>query len=111
MWAMSSGPLPKPKLSSRHLLPGPNALTVQSAAGYDASTAGHRSALTPMGPGDEPRDDSGVLSESSCQGTCSQRGAAACERSEEHTSELQSLMRISSAVFCLKTKRCNTHRS
>src|SRR3546814_5376543 len=25
-------------------------------------------------------------------------------RSEEHTSELQSLMRISSAVFCLKTK-------
>src|SRR3546814_1072329 len=27
------------------------------------------------------------------------------ERSEEHTSELQSLMRISSAVFCLKKKR------
>src|SRR3546814_977752 len=34
------------------------------------------------------------------------------ERSEEHTSELQSLMRISYAVFCLKkkkhTKRLNT---
>src|SRR3546814_5646078 len=30
------------------------------------------------------------------------------ERSEEHTSELQSLMRISYAVFCLKKKkRCN----
>src|SRR3546814_8749117 len=27
------------------------------------------------------------------------------QRSEEHTSELQSLMRISSAVFCLKTKK------
>src|SRR3546814_1646109 len=27
-----------------------------------------------------------------------------CERSEEHTSELQSLMRISYAVFCLKNK-------
>src|SRR3546814_1336820 len=27
-----------------------------------------------------------------------------CERSEEHTSELQSLMRISYAVFCLKKK-------
>src|SRR3546814_10755097 len=27
------------------------------------------------------------------------------ERSEEHTSELQSLMRISSAVFCLKKKK------
>src|SRR3546814_6248598 len=29
----------------------------------------------------------------------------AMERSEEHTSELQSLMRISSAVFCLKKKK------
>src|SRR3546814_7338952 len=29
-------------------------------------------------------------------------------RSEEHTSELQSLMRISSAVFCLKKKNINT---
>src|SRR3546814_1938411 len=28
-------------------------------------------------------------------------------RSEEHTSELQSLMRISYAVFCLKTKQHN----
>src|SRR3546814_7626267 len=27
------------------------------------------------------------------------------QRSEEHTSELQSLMRISYAVFCLKTKK------
>src|SRR3546814_10331536 len=31
-------------------------------------------------------------------------------RSEEHTSELQSLMRISYAVFCLKTKKSNTHQ-
>src|SRR3546814_4050161 len=29
------------------------------------------------------------------------------KRSEEHTSELQSLMRISYAVFCLKKKRKN----
>src|SRR3546814_4177531 len=29
-------------------------------------------------------------------------------RSEEHTSELQSLMRISSAVFCLKKKKTST---
>src|SRR3546814_1939992 len=29
---------------------------------------------------------------------------AAVDRSEEHTSELQSLMRISYAVFCLKKK-------
>src|SRR3546814_9102556 len=32
------------------------------------------------------------------------REAGAIVRSEEHTSELQSLMRISYAVFCLKTK-------
>src|SRR3546814_13373740 len=30
-------------------------------------------------------------------------------RSEEHTSELQSLMRISYAVFCLKKKNKNNH--
>src|SRR3546814_2282729 len=30
-------------------------------------------------------------------------------RSEEHTSELQSLMRISYAVFCLKKKKQRTH--
>src|SRR3546814_4502812 len=30
-----------------------------------------------------------------------------CARSEEHTSELQSLMRISYAVFCLKKKQPN----
>src|SRR3546814_10012505 len=38
------------------------------------------------------------------------------ERSEEHTSELQSLMRISYAVFCLKKKQpkhkiTQTHRT
>src|SRR3546814_1325362 len=31
-------------------------------------------------------------------------------RSEEHTSELQSLMRISYAVFCLKKKKKNTEQ-
>src|SRR3546814_8177768 len=35
-------------------------------------------------------------------------GLASSGRSEEHTSELQSLMRISYAVFCLKKK---THKS
>src|SRR3546814_6535414 len=30
-------------------------------------------------------------------------------RSEEHTSELQSLMRTSYAVFCLKKKKANSH--
>src|SRR3546814_1122162 len=34
-------------------------------------------------------------------------GSYLAERSEEHTSELQSLMRISYAVFCLKKKKKN----
>src|SRR3546814_2964228 len=33
------------------------------------------------------------------------RSSATKRRSEEHTSELQSLMRISYAVFCLKKKK------
>src|SRR3546814_9966763 len=33
------------------------------------------------------------------------RPRRSCRRSEEHTSELQSLMRISYAVFCLKKKK------
>src|SRR3546814_1649514 len=32
------------------------------------------------------------------------------DRSEEHTSELQSLMRISYAVFCLKKTKNKTHQ-
>src|SRR3546814_1153438 len=35
--------------------------------------------------------------------------AGKMSRSEEHTSELQSLMRISYAVFCLKKKKHNEH--
>src|SRR3546814_8413670 len=35
---------------------------------------------------------------------------AVAPRSEEHTSELQSLMRISYAVFCLKKQQKNTNK-
>src|SRR3546814_9979603 len=41
-----------------------------------------------------------------CLYPCSVRG-----RSEEHTSELQSLMRISYAVFCLKKKKKNNEHN
>src|SRR3546814_4721133 len=37
------------------------------------------------------------------------RSAFRSDRSEEHTSELQSLMRISYAVFCLKKKNTKPH--
>src|SRR3546814_8214502 len=39
------------------------------------------------------------------------RGQRNDRRSEEHTSELQSLMRISYAVFCLKKKKTNINRT
>src|SRR3546814_9100602 len=38
-------------------------------------------------------------------------GSSVMGRSEEHTSELQSLMRISYAVFCLKKKSYNQRRN
>src|SRR3546814_5118219 len=40
-------------------------------------------------------------------GTAEIRVPEETQRSEEHTSELQSLMRISYAVFCLKKKKNN----
>src|SRR3546814_1683197 len=42
-------------------------------------------------------------------GDFARRLGEALLRSEEHTSELQSLMRISYAVFCLKKKQNNQH--
>src|SRR3546814_16208612 len=43
-----------------------------------------------------------------CCPMCPPPRRPACRRSEEHTSELQSLMRNSYAVFCLKKKTCHT---
>src|SRR3546814_3509828 len=43
----------------------------------------------------------------SCKPRFVNRSQLALIRSEEHTSELQSLMRISYAVFCLKKKKTN----
>src|SRR3546814_3911272 len=45
------------------------------------------------------------LSDLLCRRGTSDGASCAQERSEEHTSELQSLMRISYAVFCLKKKK------
>src|SRR3546814_4823185 len=46
-----------------------------------------------------------------CARPVADRRTRADDRSEEHTSELQSLMRISYAVFCLKKKKINGHNS
>src|SRR3546814_8593052 len=48
---------------------------------------------------------------SSADTTSSSRTMQGTGRSEEHTSELQSLMRTSYAVFCLKKKKINTEYS
>src|SRR3546814_2879782 len=50
--------------------------------------------------------DAGKVSGRHCSSQDKRNGGSA--RSEEHTSELQSLMRISYAVFCLKTKHNKT---
>src|SRR3546814_7579337 len=62
------------------------------AAGRGASSADRREGISSCG----------------CHGIGSMRSVGAkssATRSEEHTSELQSLMRISYAVFCLKKKK------
>src|SRR3546814_1034684 len=45
-----------------------------------------------------------------CSGRTGHAEVVRVLRSEEHTSELQSLMRISYAVFCLKKKKVDTGR-
>src|SRR3546814_9154337 len=52
--------------------------------------------------GDRPADPRGVEHDETL---LSVSATGRSERSEEHTSELQSLMRISYAVFCLKKKK------
>src|SRR3546814_3413960 len=58
----------------------------------------HRDAARPQGLG---KDAALARREAQAEGLHRLRIEPAAGRSEEHTSELQSLMRISSAVFCL----------
>src|SRR3546814_7528690 len=55
-----------------------------------------------------PIEDHGQMSQS--RWTTTARMRATRGRSEEHTSELQSLMRISYAVFCLTKKKTATQQ-
>src|SRR3546814_8229165 len=56
------------------------------------------------GDAEAARDRTGAV-DPACGRTGLRRCAGLTHRSEEHTSELQSLMRISYAVFCLKKKK------
>src|SRR3546814_8934320 len=49
--------------------------------------------------------DADIKAQRGFHGRQSESQCRVCHRSEEHTSELQSLMRISYAVFCLKKKK------
>src|SRR3546814_7270398 len=62
---------------------------IQRCGNHGAIATG-RCVATPHPVGDQPRP------------AASTRAGLPATRSEEHTSELQSLMRISYAVFCLK---------
>src|SRR3546814_1388455 len=57
-----------------------------------------------FGPQLDRHDHPGLAYVGDQRMTCERRGQLR-HRSEEHTSELQSLMRISYAVFCLKKKK------
>src|SRR3546814_3607713 len=83
--------------------PGRQGADAEAAAAGAAARAGRAERAT----GDQPRRhrplaavDRRVRAEDRDAGRRSPGG-----RSEEHTSELQSLMRISYAVFCLKKKK------
>src|SRR3546814_5222181 len=94
-----------------------------------ARSPDHRAAMGPRLPGGRDHADDGdarraesplfrsdtARSTDTChsvrfRGALPRRGARLLRalRSEEHTSELQSLMRISYAVFCLKKKKEKT---
>src|SRR3546814_4072319 len=68
--------------------------------------------LTVDDPGEHGRHDQGVGHRFLPHGAKPLVGGERLEdeRSEEHTSELQSLMRISYAVFCLKKKTSKQHK-
>src|SRR3546814_7972341 len=66
---------------------------------------GDSAALRRDGPRDRPRDRQGPGGDEQRQQD--DEALHGPRRSEEHTSELQSLMRISYAVFCLKKKNPN----
>src|SRR3546814_8125176 len=79
----------------------PRAPAVASVAREVSRGHAHAAATRPV----VPDDAAGKIG-----GRVVPRASAQTRRSEEHTSELQSLMRISYAVFCLKKKKSQPTR-
>src|SRR3546814_7176986 len=93
---------PDPEFSRHSFLSPRTALTIgqaSEAAAVDAFVAEFQA------KGVDVERLSGAPVAAKIRGLRSEWSEAAYERSEEHTSELQSLMRISYAVFCLKKKK------
>src|SRR3546814_5735519 len=84
-------------------------LSLHDALPISGSASRSRRRTAPSAAPRNPTRPDARRSPRRARGRC--RAAARCRygctasRSEEHTSELQSLMRISSAVFCLKKKK------
>src|SRR3546814_2234839 len=84
-------------------------VSIEAAEGVTTGISAHDRAhtvRTAVRPDAQPRDlaQPGHIFPLTAQPGGVLTRAGHTERSEEHTSELQSLMRISYAVFCLKTK-------
>src|SRR3546814_8153675 len=60
---------------------------------------------------DQARPIIGAIPPVAALANCEASDAPPPPRSEEHTSELQSLMRLSYAVFCLKKKKNKQHQT
>src|SRR3546814_1959298 len=84
---------------------------VQSGGAHAAAPAAMQSPSPASAPAASARKEERVrmtrLRQTVAKRLKSAQENAALLRSEEHTSELQSLMRISYAVFCLKQKNKN----
>src|SRR3546814_6444267 len=88
---------------------GSSPRSVVAAASYEARVFGVRSAMPMVTARQKCRELLVVPPRFDVYRQVSRQIRAIFERSEEHTSELQSLMRISYAVFCLKKKK-NDHK-
>src|SRR3546814_8352975 len=99
----SSWPMPRMKTTAALLAPELPAVVLKVRLGTDCATA--EIFVAPFCSSAAP-----VIAVTATDVFCSDsERRRAVTRSEEHTSELQSLMRISYAVFCLKKKQPDLH--
>src|SRR3546814_2445492 len=104
----SSDLVPEQRLHQRLLRAGDRTARARPADGDPAladGSPGRRLGRLPVRTFRTQHLDLGGQAPGRCRGDEQPRLGQPATRSEEHTSELQSLMRISYAVFCLKNKK------